>query len=68
MTRAFTFRETCAGLAPTGYLSYVSLLRSAAGGVRFHRAGCPVLNAHTVTPYNPRIHLDAIPCDLCNAE
>jgi hypothetical protein len=40
----------------------------AAGGVRFHRAGCPVLSAHTVTPYNPRIHRDAIPCDLCDAE
>ncbi|HEV7685219.1 MAG TPA: hypothetical protein VGQ80_01545 [Acidimicrobiia bacterium] len=40
----------------------------AEGGVRFHRAGCPVLAAHTVTPHNPRIHRDAIPCDLCDAE
>jgi hypothetical protein len=40
----------------------------AEGGVRFHRAGCPVLAAHAVAPYNPRIHRDAIPCDLCDAE
>jgi hypothetical protein len=40
----------------------------AEGGVRFHRAGCPVLAAHAVAPYNPRIHRDASPCDLCDAE
>jgi len=39
----------------------------AEGGVRFHRAGCAILARRPVTRYEPARHLDAVPCELCDA-